>query len=172
MKRNNTALHFPPPALPSTVPCARSPVSCTCPVISSGDHPEFANDKASPRTRSTRWRHTTEDELVMPWTSVLVGVPLMALKMWREFGKTLVFSSRGQISRHRNTRLPKRKLLQMTLLTFIIQWPLLLWVVVPSESLALAVCRGSVLAHLINDVFQIRILRRRSRTTCFVSFPG
>lgn len=46
-----------------------------------------------------RCNHTTEDELVIPWTIVLVGVPLMALKMWREFGKTLVFSSRGQISR-------------------------------------------------------------------------
>ena len=50
--------------------------------------------------------HTTEDELVMPCTSVLVGVPLMALKMCREFGRTLVFSSRGQISRHRDTALP------------------------------------------------------------------
>jgi hypothetical protein len=38
---------------------------------------------------------------------VLVGVPLMALKMCREFGSTLVFSSRGQISRYRKTMLSK-----------------------------------------------------------------
>lgn len=65
--------------------------------------------KQVPTTRPTRRSHTTEDELVMPWTIVLVGVPLMALKMCREFGRTLVFSSRGQISRHRNTTLPKGK---------------------------------------------------------------
>lgn len=83
------------------------PVSCTSPVISSGSHPEFANDKASPHMKSMRRNHRTEDELLTPWTTVLVGVPLMALKMWREFGKTLVFSSRGQILRHRNITLPK-----------------------------------------------------------------
>ena len=87
--------------------CSVFPRSCMSPVISFGDHPEFANDKASPHMWPVRQNHTTEDELVIPWTMVLVGVPLMALKMWREFGKTLVFSSSGQILRHRNTTLPK-----------------------------------------------------------------
>lgn len=33
--------------------------------------------------------YTTEEELGMPWMMVLVGVPLMALKMCSESGRTL-----------------------------------------------------------------------------------
>lgn len=105
--RNNSSLFpFSPIPLHFSL-CSVFPMSCMSPVISFGNHPEFANDKASPHRRPMRQNHTTEDELVIPWTMVLVGVPLMALKMWREFGKTLVFSSSGQILRHRNTTLPK-----------------------------------------------------------------
>lgn len=41
--------------------------------------------------------HATEEELGIPWTVVLVGVPLMALKMCSELGMTLAFSSTGVI---------------------------------------------------------------------------
>lgn len=41
--------------------------------------------------------HTTEEELGMPWMMVLVGVPLMALKMCSESGRTLFTSSTGLI---------------------------------------------------------------------------
>lgn len=40
-----------------------------------------------------RHHHTTEDELGMPWMVALVGVPLMALKIWSESGRTLFMPS-------------------------------------------------------------------------------
>lgn len=79
--RNNSSLFpFSPIPLHFSL-CSVFPMSCMSPVISFGNHPEFANDKASPHRRPMRQNHTTEDELVIPWTMVLVGVPLMALKM-------------------------------------------------------------------------------------------
>lgn len=142
-------------------------MSCVSPVISLGDHPEFANDKASPHRWPMRQSHTTEDELVIPWTMVLVGVPLMALKMWREFGKTLVFSSSGQILRHKNTTLPRchapRDISQWQCL-FIPWWSLLPWMMV--------LCGGTVSAQLANGLCQIRITQRKSSTTRFVSFTN
>lgn len=56
------------------------PMASPC-VMSLGNHPEFASDQVSPHVRSPRHHHTMEDELVSPCTIVLVGVPLMALKM-------------------------------------------------------------------------------------------
>lgn len=38
-------------------------------------------------------RYTTEEELGMPWTIVVVGVPLMALKMCSESGRALFMPS-------------------------------------------------------------------------------
>lgn len=56
----------------------------------------------SPQPPKTKHRtlqnnHATEEELGIPWTVVLVGVPLMALKMCIELGITLAFSSTGVI---------------------------------------------------------------------------
>lgn len=42
-------------SIPMIFPCVCLPVSCMSPMISFGNHPELANDKASPHTWSMRW---------------------------------------------------------------------------------------------------------------------
>jgi len=104
--RNSTVLYFLSLPFSFTSPCARSS-PCLAWAQWLALEIILSLQMTSPHRWPMRQNHTTEDELVIPWTMVLVGVPLMALKMWMEFGKTLVFSSSGQILRHRNTTLPK-----------------------------------------------------------------
>ena len=149
------------------------PASGTCPGISFGVIVLSLQMTEQVPTRGPRGGgHTTEDELVMPCTSVLVGVPLMALKMCREFGRTLVFSSRGQISRHRDTALPTRNAPSDTSHNSSPSGHCV--TVTPPGSSASVQGRGSGSAHLPLRirVYRIRILKSKSRTACFVSSTG
>lgn len=139
-------------------------------MISFRNHPEFANDKASPHNAAHeaqshhggRAGHAVDHRA--GWRPADGVEDVQGI---RQDARLLLQGADLEAQKHNVTQGqgPKRHVSQL-----IIRWPLPLCETVPSDSLAGAVCGGRVLAHLTRDLSQIRTLRKKSRSWCFVSF--